>query len=290
MCDHCMKHGSGGKWYLNASRLLGGGRPQVQPARVSPGAVQELRADLRPQGGRHQPSGNGPGLSHAHHRQAGEAFRGEAPAQHAAAAQSVPPRGTHRAGGAPGGWRCNTAEVRGRADHREELHVPLHDARLQGILLHQFRRDVGDHRQAAAIHPGKGQVPPHPGGGRAAVHRAQPEGIHRHDLVRPLSRTSTTSARASPPNARASAPAWTSGSCPSTRRSTWRACTTVSAAAAGSALPAAPSRPSRGPRHRLCPGGCQPPAMAAASAATSATRARCSSFPVTRLPGCKGKY
>ena len=128
MCDHCMKHGSGGKWYLNAAGY------SEEVART-----HNLRALLLEQYRNFEQI--------SVRKVAG------------ITAQSVPSRGTHRAGRAPVGRRCNSGELSSRTDHR----------------------------QAAAVHPGKRQVPPHPDRSRAAVHRAQPEGIHRHDLVRPLS-------------------------------------------------------------------------------------------------------
>ena len=57
-------------------------------------------------------------------------------------------------------------ELRRRADHPEELHVPLHEPGDQGGLLHQLRRHVRDRRPAAPLHPGEGEVPPQPGRGR----------------------------------------------------------------------------------------------------------------------------
>ena len=263
--------------------LLGRGRREIRSPRLPARAVHQFRADLGAQGQRLQPGGHGLHLPHAHHRPGGQAM-----AERMLHSRK-PPRNPFRPEGHIGqvvpleDAEAILTPLRRRAHHREELHVPLHDPRRQGILLHQLRRDVGDHRQAAPLHPREGEVPPHPGRGDRPLPRAQPQGLHRHHLVRPLPLhqqpllVREPRVRRHPPAGGFRDQVHLQGRVRhrlQPRTSAW------AAARASASAPSAPSRMDSEPRTaRRRPGRA---ATAAASAATSAPPPRCSSSPATR--------
>ena len=211
MCDHCMKHGSGGKWYLNAA---GYSEEVARTHNLREFLLEQYRnfeqISVRKVAGI-SPAGMDrvfrmPIIGRLVKRSAERLLH-----------STCPPRNPFRPEG-----------------HIGQV-VPLED----GVAI----------LETCAAEPiiEKNCGPKPCGGSRSTIRRATSA---RSGMGR--TRTSTTCVPASPPNVPASAPVSTSGSSPSTRRNTLRACTTVSAAA--------------------CAG-------------MSATRARCFSFPVTRLPG-----
>ncbi len=91
---------------------------------------------------------------------------------------------------------------------------------LQGILLHQLRRDVRDHRQAARASSPRKRSTTSPGTRPSPASASTTTRATSAPSGSAPSPTSTTSARARTPNAPASARGWTSASSPSTRPST----------------------------------------------------------------------
>ena len=103
MCDLCLRHGAGGKWYLNARSYS---EEVASKHNLREFLMEQYRnfeqISVRPVSGI-SPVGMDHTLQDAHHRQDREAHRREHAAQHPAADQPFQARGPHRPGGAPGG-------------------------------------------------------------------------------------------------------------------------------------------------------------------------------------------